>query len=56
MFDYFRNYSSNARQVCCDDNSTKGLYDHCLSDDLDLQGHKYEEFELLEEKGFGDKA
>ena len=28
MFDYFRNYSSNANQVCCDDSPTKGLYDH----------------------------
>ena len=36
MFNYFRNYSSNAHQVCCEDNLTKGLYDHCQSDDLDL--------------------
>ena len=36
MFDYFRNYSSNAHQVCCEDSPTKGLYDHCQSDDLDL--------------------
>ena len=39
MFDYFRNYSSNALQVCrCEDGPTKGLYmhDHCQSDNLDL--------------------
>ena len=36
MFDYFRNCSSNAHQVCCEDSPTKGLYDHCQSDDLDL--------------------
>ena len=29
------NYSSNAHQVCCEDSPTKGLYDHCQSDDLD---------------------
>ena len=37
MFDYFRNYSSNAHQVCCEDSPDKGLYDHCQSDDLDHQ-------------------
>ena len=36
MLDYFRNCSSNAHQVCCEDSPTKGLYDHCQSDDLDL--------------------
>ena len=36
MFDYFRNYSSNAHQVCCVDNLTSGLHDHCQSDELDL--------------------
>ena len=30
------NYSSNAHLVCCEDNLTKDLYDHCQSDDLDL--------------------
>ena len=30
MFDYFRNYSNNAHS------QTKGLYDHCQYDDLDL--------------------
>ena len=29
------NYSSNAHQVCCEDSLTKGLHDHCQSDDLD---------------------
>ena len=31
-------YSSNAHATCCEDSSTKGLYnyDHCKSDDLDL--------------------
>ena len=33
---YFRNYSSNAHQVYCEDSRTKDLYDHCQSDDLDL--------------------
>ena len=36
MSDYFRNYSSNGHQVCCEDSPTKSLCDHCLSDDLDL--------------------
>ena len=36
MFDYFRNYSSNAHHICCKDSPTKGLYDHCQSVDLDL--------------------
>ena len=36
VFDYFRQYSSNAHQVCCEDSRTEGLYDHCQSDDLDL--------------------
>ena len=37
MFDYFKNYSSNAdHQVCCEDGPTKCLYDHCQSDNLDL--------------------
>ena len=26
MFDYFRNYSSNAHHVCCEESPTKGLY------------------------------
>ena len=26
MFDYFKNYSSNAHQVRCEDSPTKGLY------------------------------
>ena len=33
---YFRIYSSNAHPVCCEDTRTKGQYDHCQSDDLDL--------------------
>ena len=36
MFDRFENYSSNDRHVCSEDGPTKGLYDHCRSDDLDL--------------------
>ena len=44
MFDYFRNYSSNPHQVCCQDSLTEGLYmtiarpvyDHCQTDDLNL--------------------
>ena len=36
MFDYFRNYSTNAHQVCCEDSPTKGLYDRCQPDDLDF--------------------
>ena len=36
MFDYFRNCSSNAHEVCFEDSPTKGLYDHCQSNDLDL--------------------
>ena len=37
MFDYFRKYSSNIHHVCCEDSPTKGVYDHCQSDDLDFQ-------------------
>ena len=38
MFDYLRNCSSNAHDVCCEDSPSKGLrlYDHCQSEDLDL--------------------
>ena len=36
MFDYFRNYSSNARHVCREDRPTKGLCDQCRTDDLGL--------------------
>ena len=36
MFHYLRNFSSNAHQVCCEDSLTKGLYNLCQSDDLDL--------------------
>ena len=36
MFDYFRIYSSNTHHVCCEYSPTKGLHDHCQSDDLDL--------------------
>ena len=36
MFGYFRNNSNNARHVSCEDSPTKGLYDHCQSDDLEL--------------------
>ena len=36
MFGYFRNYLSNGHQICCEDSSSKGLYDHCQSDDRDL--------------------
>ena len=36
MFDYFKNYSSNSLQVCCEDIPNKGLYDHCQFDYLDL--------------------
>ena len=34
--DYFKNVSSNAHQVCCEDCPTKGLY-VCQSDELDLR-------------------
>ena len=37
MFNYFKNYSSNDHQLCCADSLSKGLYDHCQSDDLDLR-------------------
>ena len=47
MFDYFRNHSSNAHQLYCEDSSTKGLYDHCQSNDLDLQGHKCVKLDYL---------
>ena len=40
MFDYFRNHSCNAHQLCCKDSQTKGLYRHCQSDDLDLRSFK----------------
>ena len=43
MFDYFRNYSSNPHQVCCEDNLTK-VYIMCSqSDDLALssQGQNF---------------
>ena len=36
MFNYFRNCSSSAHQVCGEDSPTKGRYDHCQSNDLDL--------------------
>ena len=36
MFDNFRNYSSSAHQVRCEDSPSKGMYDHCQSDNLDL--------------------
>ena len=36
MFDYFRKCSSNAHRVCCEDGSTKGVYNRFESDDLDL--------------------
>ena len=35
MFDYI-NYASNAHHVCCEDSPSKGLCDHCQSDDPDL--------------------
>ena len=36
MFHYFRNYSSNAHQVCCEDSLTKDLKNLCQSADLDI--------------------
>ena len=30
----FRNCSSTAHQVCCEDSLTKGQYDHCQPNDL----------------------
>ena len=36
MFDYYRNSSSNPHHVCHKDSLTKGLYDHCQSDNLDI--------------------
>ena len=36
MIYYFRNCSPDAHQYCFEDNPTKGLYDHCQSDNLDL--------------------
>ena len=36
MFNPFTNISSNAHHVCCEYSPTKGLHDHCQSDDLDL--------------------
>ena len=32
MFDYFKNCSSNAHQIYCEDSPTKGLYNICQSD------------------------
>ena len=46
MFDDFRNYSSNAHQVCDEDSPTKGLYDHCQSDELDLHSRSQVRLEL----------
>ena len=41
MFGYFRNYWSNAHHVFCKDSPTKGLYEHCQPNDLDLHSsHK----------------
>ena len=37
MFNYFRNYSSNAHHACCEDSPTKGIFDNYQSDDLDLR-------------------
>ena len=37
MFDYVINYSSNAHQVSREHSPTKGLYNHCQTDDIDLQ-------------------
>ena len=36
MFDYFRNYSSNAHQCCSEDSPTEGRHDHFQTDELDL--------------------
>ena len=46
MFNYFRNYSSNAHQVCCEDSPTKGLYDHCQSGDPDQHSRSQVHLEL----------
>ena len=46
MFHYFRNYSSNAHQLCCKDSPTKGLHDHYQSDDLDLHLRSQPSFEV----------
>ena len=46
MFDYFINYSSNAHQVWCEDSPTKGLYDNCQSDDLNLYSKSQERLKL----------
>ena len=41
MSDYFRNCSSNAHHVCCEDIPTNGLHEHCQSDDLDLHSRSH---------------
>ena len=48
MFDYFRNYSSNADHVGCEDSPTKGLVynDHCQSDDLELHSRSHVRLKL----------
>ena len=46
MLDYFKNYSSNAHQMYCEDSLTKGLYDCCQSDDLDLHSRSHVRLEL----------
>ena len=40
MFDYFRNCSSNAYQVCCEASPTKGLYN--LFSVTFIQGHNWD--------------
>ena len=40
MFDYF-SYSSNAHQVRCEDSPTKGISEHCQSDDPDLHSSSH---------------
>ena len=46
MFDYFRNCSSSAHQVYCEDSPTKGLFEHCQSDDLDLHSRSHVHLKL----------
>ena len=46
MFDYFKNGSSNAHGVCFEDSPTKGLYDHCQSDDFDLRSRSHVRLKL----------
>ena len=46
MFDYFVNYSINAHRVCCEDGPTKGLYDHCENDNLDLHSKSHVRLKL----------